>query len=167
MFKISLFNSAWREEKRCLDDFANELRKLGEPTNDLYQYMVDFFNVCSEFQDKFREIKHCPDYELMCAFNCVLKNSGRNTFGMNRTSKGEKVTLDNVFLGGVFGLFTHSARVWRNSTDTVYEDFNHQWLHKNGEDPTMAEVIAHYQVLPFVSANRKALLDGIAKLKEV
>ena len=169
MFKISLFNSAWKEEKKNLEAFAISLRELGDPTRatDLYQYLVDFFNICSDFQDRFRRVRHCPNQDLMAAFNRALENSGRCCYGMNRTQEGEKVTLDNVYLGDVYGLFTHTARTWRGSTDTVYDGFNRRWLHKDGRDPKMSEVIANHQVLPFVAKNRTALLNGIAKLKEV
>lgn len=171
MFNLSKlfgFNSEWENEKHCLDAFASDLRELGDPTSvtDLYQYLVDFFNICSDFQDKFRRVRHCPNQDLMVAFNRTLENSGRCRYGMNRTREGEKVTLDNVYLGDVFGLFTHTARTWRSSDDTVYDGFNQRWLHKDGKDPIMSEVIARHQVFPFVEKNRKALLDGIAKMKE-
>ena len=51
-------------------------------------------------------------YELLIKH---IENAGRYEFGVNRTKKGEQVTLDNVFLGNIYGLHTKQASYWLNS----------------------------------------------------
>ncbi|MBQ9298372.1 MAG: hypothetical protein IJ223_05025 [Clostridia bacterium] len=166
-FDVFGSNKEWKDEKRNLLAFGEKLRSLGEPqsSKDIFEYLVDFLQICSDFQDKVGDLHHCPDYETMCDFNYALKRSGRNKYGWNRTQKGERVTMDNVYLGDIFGLFTHTARTWATS-DSIYDGFYHQWTRYKGNmpDPSMREVIGQYQVLPFVVKNRQALLDNITKM---
>lgn len=160
-------NKEWEAEKRDVEAFGEKLRSLGEPqsADDIFEYLIEYFQICSDFQDEFGAIHHSPDYQTMCEFNRILQNSGREKYGWNRTKKGEAVTLDNVYLGNIFGLFTHSARTWKNSKD-VYDGFYRQWTNRKDlkNDPSMCEVIGKFQVLPFVTKNRQALLETITKM---
>ena len=43
--------------------------------------------------------------------------AGRSEYGWNRTKRGEEVTPDRVFLGNVYGLFTHPVPRWQEGKD--------------------------------------------------
>ncbi|MBI3956762.1 MAG: hypothetical protein HY340_02125 [Candidatus Kerfeldbacteria bacterium] len=56
-------------------------------------------------------------YSLLAGIQTHIKRAGRDLSGMNRTRSGEWVTADVVFLGGVWGLFTHTITFWRSRRD--------------------------------------------------
>lgn len=47
--------------------------------------------------------------------------AGRDTCGWNRTKEDEQVTPDKVYLGGVYGLFTHPVPFWQERKDSENE----------------------------------------------
>lgn len=104
-------------------DLRNTLHGLSSKNS--LNAIVEFFNVVSKWHDKgindlIREFKSVnygqKKYEKiigkLCALNLHFEKAGRNEFGFNRTKYGETVTDNNVFLGGIFGLNTHSVSFW-------------------------------------------------------
>lgn len=108
-------------ELKRLKKLLNDLIKLGNfPANDakgVIRYSVKFFDIISSFQDA-GYVEYLPDNmsEYASIINQVLKNCGRfpGQTCWNPTSVGEKVTIDNMVLGGVFNLPIKPARYWLN-----------------------------------------------------
>ena len=108
-------------ELKRLKKLFNDLIKLGNfPANDakgVIRYSVKFFDIISSFQDA-GYVKYLPDdlAEYVDTINEVIENCGRfpGQPRWNPTSVGEKVTIDNMILGGVFNLPIKPARYWLN-----------------------------------------------------
>lgn len=112
--------------------FCSELeqveRDLGHGKEPL-GVLVDFFNVVSPRQDR-------GIHKLLTAFADAglrfeeveilenhLHNAGRARHGWNRTEPGEHVTMEKVWLGGIFGLWTFQASDWITKKDDPYRDW--------------------------------------------
>lgn len=162
---FNLFNNKQKKgrkiEEERLINLKKHIEELGvcPPNKAAFYFLVDFFNVVSEFQDAGKLI-WVPNAER---FNALIENVGRDEFGMNRTKMGEEVTLDNVYLGNIFGLFTLTAREWVYC-ESKYEGFSERYLKEDFPDPNDWEVIVKYQVMPFVNNSMKAILDEIEVL---
>lgn len=108
-------------EFKRLKKLFNDLVKLGNfPANDargVIRYSVKFFDIISSFQDD-GYVQYLPDNmaEYADSINTVIENCGRfpGQPRWNPTSFGEKVTIDNLVLGGVFNLPIKPARYWLN-----------------------------------------------------
>lgn len=108
-------------ELKRLKKLLNDLIKLGNfPANDakgVIRYSVKFFDIISAFQDA-GYVEYLPDNmsEYAATINQVIANCGRfpGQPRWNATSIGEKVTIDNLVLGGVFNLPIKPARYWLN-----------------------------------------------------
>lgn len=48
------------------------------------------------------------------------KNLGPDKYGMFRTNDINKMTIDEVFLGGIYGLWTFSISEWENTDEQSY-----------------------------------------------
>lgn len=108
-------------EFKRLKNLFNDLVKLGNfPANDargVIRYSVKFFDIISFFQDN-GYVQYLPDEmaEYTDSINTVIKNCGRfpGQPRWNPTNTGEKVTIDNMILGGIFSLPIKPARYWLN-----------------------------------------------------
>lgn len=108
-------------EFKRLKNLFNDLVKLGNfPANDargVIRYSVKFFDILSFFQDD-GYVQYLPDdlAEYVDTINEVIKNCGRfpGQPRWNPTNTGEKVTIDNMILGGIFSLPIKHARYWLN-----------------------------------------------------
>lgn len=164
-----MFEFFWqkRHEKKAeqerLIKFKNDLSFFKEemPRNKegALEYTLKFFNVVSEFQDQGR-IKFAKNADEI---NFLVERAGRQVYGWNRTKMGEKVTAENLYLGNVFGLFTHPIKYWINS-ESIYPDFYKRfYLNPNLPDPFDWQVIMFHEVEPFIVVNTKELLDALEK----
>lgn len=108
-------------EFKRLKNLFNDLVKLGNfPANDargVIRYSVKFFDIISFFQDN-GYVQYLPDdlAEYVNTINEVIENCGRfpGQPRWNPTNTGEKVTIDNMILGGVFSLPIKPVRYWLN-----------------------------------------------------
>lgn len=108
-------------EFKRLKNLFNDLVKLGNfPANDargVIRYSVKFFDILSFFQDD-GYVQYLPNdlAEYVDTINEVIKNCGRfpGQPRWNPTNTGEKVTIDNMILGGIFSLPIKPARYWLN-----------------------------------------------------
>lgn len=137
-------------EKARLNKFLSNLNELGDiPTDDkrCVGYLIDFYNVVSDFSDGGTKLNAVSNTEeIVKDLYLVLDNSGRDPYGINRSRKGEKATIDNVFLGDVCGLWTFPARTWL----------------ADGREKDLA-TICRYQVRVALR-NRKFLIEILEKL---
>lgn len=170
MFGLLNGNKQQKEvEKGRLIRLKNEIQAFQEMPHDKngFAYVIDFFNTTSFFQDegKLSYAKNATE------INDLIDVLGRQTYGWNRTKKGEKVTLDNFYVGDRYGLFTKSLRSWMNST-SIYHDFALRWYPNlampNKDDPFDWQVILFFIIEPFIKEEKKLLLNlldkGIATL---
>lgn len=116
---------------------ARHDRELTNPLTDPLAEIVNFFNLVSWWHDRgltdviaaLEEVNR-GQYDRIIADLRLLQgqfgNAGRNPSGMNRTERGEAVTPQSVFLGGVYGLFTHPVPFWqarKNEKKGAHPDF--------------------------------------------
>ena len=139
----------WKQEVERIKELKKRLDSLGDfPSyyKDTYPYAVDFFNIVSLFQDE-GYISNAPKKlkDVQKEFNKCIKNSGRDKYGINRTSPGEKVTLDNTYWGNIYGIWTQTSRHFMNDCDN--------------SNPPAALVVGSFQIRPFITNNRQILLE--------
>lgn len=133
--------------------------------------LVEFFNAVSRWHD--RTLK--SEIEALKSFNYgqlnhvieTLENldgrfsqSGRHPHGCNRTKKDQIVTKDNVYLGDIYGLFTHPISYWekdKNSPGSI-------WGRDANDKPITCHAIVSGQARDFLQTNGKLIVDLIAKL---
>lgn len=151
---------AKQAEQERLIKLKNELsffKEMPRGKEEALGYTLKFFNVVSEFQDQ-GKVKFAKNADEI---NFFVARTGRQGYGWNRTEKGEKVTAENLYLGNVFGLFTHTAKHWINS-NSVYKDFYKRYFSDlDLPDPFDWQVIMFHQVEPFIVVNTKELLDAL------
>ena len=118
--------------KRKLAVLVPELRSLREDlerakkTQDPLREIVRFFDAVSRWHDRQAEIlgiiqefvdvnygQHDKTIRELHAFMAHCARAGRDEYGWNRTKYGEQVTPDKVFLGNIYGLFTHPVTCWQ------------------------------------------------------
>jgi hypothetical protein len=136
-----------------LDKLKKDLQKLGPIPGgkDVYDYGVKFFNIIASFQDN-----NAIDVELFKDTNEAagilaqhINNAGRQEYGWVRAQRGEPVTLHNLYLGNVYGLWTNTAAFWK-------------------EQPTKdVQEIIQRQLSGFIKSHREPMIELITKvLKE-
>ena len=163
------WQEAWPAEKERLNCFSQKLLSLGEfpQVANAFHYAVRFFQIVSDFQDV-GSIYNAPEEfaETQCIFNRHIYNAGRNDHGINRTKRGETVTLENTYWGGVFGLFTKNGQEWSDCS-SVYHGFSSQWLEDPSQydaDPEIRKVLVDFQVKPFIESHLPKMLELCDKL---
>lgn len=167
-------------ETRRLACLQKDLLKLGDfPYGDpkkIILYNVNFFDIISRFQDD-GYLKYQPrDKESIAKlFNLVIRQSGRQKDGMkwNMTKKGEKVTTQNVFYGGVFGLPLKPALYWLSlpKSKKIVIDFHSAIAIDIKNSPVVdtkemwqTEALVNSEIVRFTSNNSKVILDCLDKL---
>lgn len=116
-----------KEEKRGIEEILDYLEtgvaSCEKESNYIYS-VIALFNLIAPLYDSgdvgkiYRSLKckswRAKDQKLAILKDLkeVIKNTGRDLYGMNRTRKGQNVTTNNVYLGDLYGLFTHPAKTW-------------------------------------------------------
>jgi len=133
-----------------------ELKKLMPPQEKYREWLlfsVNFFQVFSDEQD-YGCYWYLPRSEDMDIINRCIRNVGRDEYGINRTKRGEKVTIDNVYWGDLerFGCFTRTVRKYieaeQEPEDVLCQAEWYSNSHRRYE--TEAEKVVHLQVIPFI-----------------
>lgn len=135
-----------------LVDVQQSLRTLGNIPNDMriYDYAVHFFNIIAQFQDKHPDVlilKNDKNEESLKALSKHLKNSGRDQYGWVRAKKGQPVTLENLYLGNIAGIWTFPAAKFKDMPDDQYVQAN-----------------IHAQLRGFIRGHREPIMDLIGKI---
>lgn len=104
----------------ALQTMREQLVKLGETPRGtaVYDYAVKFFNIIVDFQDSFvlgDKFPKSQDAEKALATH--IRNAGRNQYGWVRAEEGKRVTLNNLYLGDISGIWTSTAAKFKVSTD--------------------------------------------------
>ena len=128
-------------EKQALKEICSQIRELIKQTNNenVYDNIITFFNLTSPLYDCRDDIEALPiaqqkptsfmrffnrkkaekidesvrDQEEEKSLLCkAISNSGRWLAGHNRTNKGEEVTKDKVYFGGIQNLGEFPIAKW-------------------------------------------------------
>lgn len=99
--------------------------------------IVQFFDQVSAWHDRsdeigqiivaLQEVNYGQHSELISHLETLRKhfcNAGRDRYGWNRTEKGQAVTAEKVYLGNIYGLFTHPASYWQQKKDEPKGQWN-------------------------------------------
>lgn len=116
-----------KKEKRGLESILNRLEagliECDKRENYIYS-VIALFNLTSPIYDskEVGKIYHSLRYKswrkkdnllnLTKDLREVIRQTGRDFYGMNRSGKGQMVTAQNVYLGGLYGVFTKNASYW-------------------------------------------------------
>ncbi len=120
--------------ERKLTALKPELKQLRQAlqraleSRDTLTEIVHFFDTVSRWHDRgigdliaAFERANCGQYgaalEKLRTLQKHFVNAGRNEYGWNRTKRGEVVTADKIFLGNIYGLFTHPVLFWKQKKD--------------------------------------------------
>ncbi|MDE1970183.1 MAG: hypothetical protein KGI50_01230 [Patescibacteria group bacterium] len=106
MFAVLLDDCAVQEKSApfLLVKFFHEVSRLHDKMSEFYAMIQAFESVNDGRYDALIRDLHAMSVHIQAA--------GRNRYQMNRTEKGETVTPENVFLGGIFGIWTFSVAYW-------------------------------------------------------
>lgn len=138
------------ETMNQLEQMQKELSKLGPVPNgkEVYDYAVKFFNIIVKFQDNFalnidmfpKTVKSAETLRLH------ITNAGRNEYGWVRAKRGEPVTLHNLYLGNVFGIWTNTAAFFKESSEKDVQQ------------------IIQNQIKSFVNSHREPMINLISEV---
>jgi len=144
-------------------------RALGskDPLTDI----VYFFDTVSKWHDRglvdvitaFEKVNYGQYDELLKKLMILqmhFVNAGRDEYGWNRTKRGEMVMENKVFLGNVYGLFTHPASFWKKGKD----EKKGGWGFSNMEHLSAYDVVSQ-QAQQFMASHAGpmiTILDNIA-----
>lgn len=85
-----------------------EVQKVQDPLLRL----VSFLGIMAVEYDKGFPEFECDTNEIASALRMHVLHAGRALHGINRTKTGEVVTVNNVYLGNVYGLTTRPVAEW-------------------------------------------------------
>ena len=134
----------------ALDKLKKDLQKLGPIPNgkEVYDYGVKFFNIIASFQDS-----NAVDVELFKdsteeagILAKHIYNAGRDEYGWVRAQRGETVTLHNLYLGNIAGLWTNTAAFWKEQPEKD------------------VQAIIQGQLSSFIKSHREPMIDLINKV---
>lgn len=135
----------------ALEEMRKSMQKLGPIPNDMriYDYAVHFFNIIVMFQDQYSvsDLAGKQPTEEIKRLGVHISNAGRCSDGWVRAKKGQPVTLDNLYLGNVAGLWTAPAAKFKAESDDKYVQNNIQ-----------------AQLRGFISGHREPMIDLINKV---
>lgn len=115
----------------ALIDMQQALRTLGNIPDDMriYDYAVHFFNIIAQFQDKNFNLSILTNDKNKDSISVLAKhisNAGRDKYGWVRAAKGTPVTLDNLYLGDIAGIWTFPAAKFKAMPEDKYVQDNIQ-----------------------------------------
>lgn len=174
----------WLDPKTAIKDLQPKLDELEEKLEEIdamdnkVEGIVKLFQVISPIQDaggyrqeieklqkRNRKGRFDKEIEALQILQRHFHNAGRSEYGLNRTTIGEEVTAEKVFLGNVFGLFTKSAAYWLSEKPKLEQDFRPD-VSKDPNNPvTSWWMINDYQCDKFIKSHVEGIFEQIAVLK--
>lgn len=184
MKKVNFFTGLFFNSERVfaniqpkIQNLEEEIKKIDAMENKI-EAIVRLFQVISPIQDTggfSQEIFDLKKHNRNFKFNAKVKalealqkhfyNSGRSEYGINRTTKGEDVTNEKVFLGDVNGLWTQTAAYWLNQKLKLEQSFRPD-VSKNPEKPISdgALIDVNSYCVYFVKSHVDGILEQIKML---
>lgn len=105
--------------------------------------------------------------EALEALQKHFKNAGRCEFGINRTKIGQPVTADDVWLGGVFGLWTKTAAYWLSREEELKKEERLDISKDPSAPATNWYCIHDYQAGGFVKSHTTGILENLKVLENM
>jgi len=153
-----------------------QLRETHEQTsksNDPLTAIVYFFDAVSKWYDRegvydiiktFSSVNYNHRYDHILDNLRTLQahfiNAGRDEYGWNRTSKGQTVTEDDVFLGNIYGLWTFPVSHWKKAKN----DRKGGWGFSGMENLSVYDVISQ-QAKNFITSHARPMIQAINYLE--
>jgi len=162
-----------------LTTLKNDMERIKAMPNKV-EAIIELFRIISPLQDaggfsqtvfKLQEKNYGQIDDTLKALESLQKhinNAGRDEYGMNRTQKGEAITAAKIFLGDVFGIWTHPASYWlQNQARFEKEDSGVAVApHSNQEYISVWYCINDYQAAGFVKSHVTGILEQIGILQK-
>lgn len=154
-----------------LREFANVIYRASRLES--LDGIVTFFDQVSVWHDrsdeissiieKFKRANYGQQYnqiiENLSTLEAHFYNAGREQFGWNRTMSGEKVTEEKVYLGNIFGLFTHPVSFWKRKKD----EKKGGWGFPNMEHLNAYDVVSR-QARGFINSHVDSMTTCVTRL---
>lgn len=156
-----------------------EMERIQKMPNKV-EAIIELFRVISPLQDtggfnqtifKLQEKNYGQIDAVIAALKSLQKhfqNAGRSEHGMNRTKKGKAITAANIWLGGIYGIWTKPAAFWLENqkrfesedsgatpSSTCKTDYVSVWY-----------CINNYQAASFVKRHVTGILEQIGILQK-
>jgi len=167
--EVGILGEESKNEVKAVKELYDALSKIKEPIGEqAYYSAIDLFNAVSKYQDVTTGKNPFPKRfaQQYATLQEHVKNAGRDEFGINRTSKGKIVGIDNTYWGNQFGLWTQTTREWLQANDK----FTHADLKPQFKGITTKDFVARQIVAPFVKSHlepmknmTKDIINGINK----
>lgn len=184
MKKANIFTRLFFSPKKTIEKIKPQLQNLEteiekiEAMDNKVEAITKLFQVISPIQDAggfsqeiFELQKHNRNKKLDVQIEALrilqthFHRAGRSEYGINRTTKGEEVTTEKVFLGNVFGLWTKTAAYWLSKKPELEQTFRYD-VSKDPERPASNwYLINNYQCGTFVKSHTEGILEQIKILK--
>ena len=184
MKKVNFLSGLFVSSKKTLKRVESKIRNLDkkisiiDAMDNKVEAIVELFRVISPICDnggldqEIKDLNKCnwngkysKKLEALMSLQSHFENAGRSPHGMNRTSKGEEVTADKVFLGNVFGLTTKPASYWQANKSKLEKSLRPD-ASKNPKNPISNwYLINNYQCGSFIESHTKSILEQISLLK--
>lgn len=145
-----------KKEREVLLNLKKELQKLETMPNKI-EAIVKLFQIVSpmndsnNFNDLLKSLEKRNYGQLtkkIVAFKSLLSHlnkTDRDSFGMNRTLRGQAVANENIFLGNVYGVWMKPASYWLEES----------------KRPSEALKIIHNQAKNFVESHAPKMIMNI------
>lgn len=119
-----------------LPSLRDGLDRVARMNDEPLARLIEFFNVVSPWHDReiggiIAELKETGNgqydqvLESLTSLNHHIHACGRREYGWNRTKPGELVTLNTVWLGDIYGLWTKQASFWLSRKDEPKGGWSH------------------------------------------
>lgn len=155
-----------------LQQLRQTLQRASESRDPLTE-IVQFFDSMSRWHDRgigdliaaFEEVNYGQYDAVLEKLRTLQKhfaNAGRDEYGWNRTKRGETVVADKVFLGNIYGLFTHPVPFWKQRKD----EKKGGWGFSGMENLNAYDVVSE-QARKFMSSHTSPMIAIISNLEAV
>ena len=123
-----------KKNLKWISELKLDLLKIIAMENNQVRAIIFLFRSISPIQDQggfndliksLREKNYGQLDELIESLETLqihINRAGRDKYGMNRTSPGQEVTPENVFLGDVYGLLTKPASFWLERQEVMKKE---------------------------------------------
>ena len=180
VFAYALEVHGARKAIKALRKTFPELKNLDENLQtinmrDPLRAIVHFFDIMSKWQDKggvselmdvfnyssIGEHRHTSIRRDLYSLQGHFRNAGRDPYGMNRTKEGQGVTMDDVFLGNICGLWTKPVREWLSMPVELGEN---ELTHPSAPDKSPRQIVTK-QAREFMVSHIKPISEIIHRLE--
>ncbi|MFH1473130.1 MAG: hypothetical protein ABIF06_01825 [bacterium] len=175
-----------KNEKRLESRLASLVEELGtlkvklsqtQRNSDTLTKLIVFFNLISMWHDReiggfIRELssvrgeRFSRHIKVLNILETHFQNAGRNIYGWNRTRPGQLVTGRDVYLGGVWGLFTHPISHWSTQKDKPKGGWGHHDPSGYFKRRNAYDVVCD-QAQDFMKSHTPKMIELIEKLQRL